>query len=724
MRIPYIISKYFRNNRYKEPSERQKLSWFKRLSFIQKQIFTCNFISIALISIFTIHTIHNLSARSLTDLEAKIDITEKLLVSLSGTLLSAKDVTALKSLADVARTNGAISHVTFFDQSGQALTEKMTNTAEYPIFTRSVDVKSPSNEKMGSFELVYNKLESDHEFATAIYRTLFEDFLFIGILNLGLFLVFGALSNPIIKGLSVLRSAARSSRSNGDNVRSAATQLSSSTSSQATAIRECSSTLDEITTMANSMVENVLQSAVRAKDCLTQANEGRNAANEVVQAVGEIDSSNRQMLEKLGQSNDRLTEISQIIQTITEQTKVINDIVFQTRLLSFNASVEAARAGENGRGFAVVAEEVGNLAVMSGKAAKDIEELLQKSVSKVGEIVHENKEVAATSAELTKRKIDAGVNIAVHCKEVFNGVAKNVEEVVKLMNDVTHASEEQKLGIRNMSSAMNVIDKAVQENALTAANSAQYSDYLASDADQLNTTVQNLNVVLLGTKSSRSKVTVFTTVNPPLIFVKDGIPAGIAGKLLEIAQRECDIELETIQLPWARAQEEMAKNPNSIFVATGRNQFTEAKFKWFSKIYTDDVNVFTRAENRLSSMEEIPAKIRRIATRVGSPFIAYANSLNLPIQEVAEWVQGVRMVKAGATDGMVLTTLIGEENFFKIEKLDHTEINRFKIGEIGWYVVHNAEQLSPEMKKLEKALAKARETDEYKTLLKSKGVRL
>jgi hypothetical protein len=123
-------------------------------------------------------------------------------------------------------------------------------------------------------------------------------------------------------------------------------------------------------------------------------------------------------------------------------------------------------------------------------------------------------------------------------------------------------------------------------------------------------------------------------------------------------------------------------------------------------------------------MEEIPAKIRRIATRVGSPFIAYANSLNLPIQEVAEWVQGVRMVKAGATDGMVLTTLIGEENFFKIEKLDHTEINRFKIGEIGWYVVHNAEQLSPEMKKLEKALAKARETDEYKTLLKSKGVRL
>ena len=63
------------------------------------------------------------------------------------------------------------------------------------------------------------------------------------------------------------------------------------------------------------------------------------------------------------ESNKEIQEIVKVIAEIGNKTKVINDIVFQTKLLSFNASVEAARAGENGKGFAVVAEEVGKLRV-------------------------------------------------------------------------------------------------------------------------------------------------------------------------------------------------------------------------------------------------------------------------------------------------------------------------------------------------------------------------
>ena len=72
-----------------------------------------------------------------------------------------------------------------------------------------------------------------------------------------------------------------------------------------------------------------------------------------------------------------------LISEIGNKTKVINDIVFQTKLLSFNASVEAARAGEHGKGFSVVAEEVGNLAHMSGNSAKEITQLLESSINRV-----------------------------------------------------------------------------------------------------------------------------------------------------------------------------------------------------------------------------------------------------------------------------------------------------------------------------------------------------
>ncbi len=82
-------------------------------------------------------------------------------------------------------------------------------------------------------------------------------------------------------------------------------------------------------------------------------------------------------------NDDELRIVSDLIGQIEQKTKVIHEIVFQTKLLSFNASVEAARAGDYGRGFSIVAEEIGNLALMSGQAAKDIASLLQESSTKV-----------------------------------------------------------------------------------------------------------------------------------------------------------------------------------------------------------------------------------------------------------------------------------------------------------------------------------------------------
>ncbi len=77
-----------------------------------------------------------------------------------------------------------------------------------------------------------------------------------------------------------------------------------------------------------------------------------------------------------------MDEINEQVNSINEAITVIDQIAFQTNILSLNAAVEAATAGEAGKGFAVVAQEVRNLAARSAEAAKEIKELVETATTK------------------------------------------------------------------------------------------------------------------------------------------------------------------------------------------------------------------------------------------------------------------------------------------------------------------------------------------------------
>ncbi|RXI27686.1 methyl-accepting chemotaxis protein, partial [Arcobacter defluvii] len=77
-----------------------------------------------------------------------------------------------------------------------------------------------------------------------------------------------------------------------------------------------------------------------------------------------------------------MDEINNQVNLINEAITVIDQIAFQTNILSLNAAVEAATAGEAGKGFAVVAAEVRNLASRSAEAAKEIKAIVENATSK------------------------------------------------------------------------------------------------------------------------------------------------------------------------------------------------------------------------------------------------------------------------------------------------------------------------------------------------------
>lgn len=286
------------------------------------------------------------------------------------------------------------------------------------------------------------------------------------------------------------------------SIASQSTQLSESATEQAAALQETMAAVDEI----NAMVEKNSESAQKSKEVSNQSREaaqrGRSTVDSMINSMSEISSANNQIKDQMTSSNRQLSEITQLINDIGTKTKVINEIVLQTKLLSFNASVEAARAGESGKGFAVVAEEVGNLAQMSGNAAKEITDLLDKSVRKVNAIVEDTKAKVDRLMMDAEQKVNAGSATAEQCNSVLEEIISQVSNVDVLVSEIAVASKEQSQGIREISKAVSQMEEVTNQNSSVAQASSVSAEQLSSQAQELDAVVQSLVAQVRGAGAS------------------------------------------------------------------------------------------------------------------------------------------------------------------------------------------------------------------------------
>ena len=139
-----------------------------------------------------------------------------------------------------------------------------------------------------------------------------------------------------------------------------------------------------------------------------------------------------------------MEEINSQTSAINEAITIIDQIAFQTNILSLNAAVEAATAGEAGKGFAVVAAEVRNLANRSADAAREIKSLVEDANVKANE-------GKAISSEMIKDY------------EVLNN---QISETINIIQDVSVASKEQMSGIEQINDTVTMLDRVTQENAI------------------------------------------------------------------------------------------------------------------------------------------------------------------------------------------------------------------------------------------------------------------
>lgn len=274
---------------------------------------------------------------------------------------------------------------------------------------------------------------------------------------------------------------------------------------QADSILETVSVLSEITSMAQKNAKNAALSSEGLSSSQMIVQQGQNLVLEMNQGISEVRESIELIFSQVEKSNKDIDGIVDIMQVISEKTSVINDIVIQTKLLSFNASIEAARAGEAGKGFSVVANEIAKLALLSGEAAKNIDETLNTNLRHVSKIASEMKNSVSSLVDDCAQKVNSGKTQAEKCRDILDRIVKNVENIRSTANQISMASNEQASGVKGINRSMDDINIASSETRKTSEDSKVAAENLSRISENLNFNILDLEEKLIGRTSEELK---------------------------------------------------------------------------------------------------------------------------------------------------------------------------------------------------------------------------
>jgi len=215
------------------------------------------------------------------------------------------------------------------------------------------------------------------------------------------------------------------------------------------------------------LAEGATEEAASLDSLFKNMTEVSKKVEENAQSAALAESKSQQVNQKAVENSQKMDEMLNAINEINlcsnqmvKIVKTIQNMAFQTNVLSLNATLEAARAGEQGKGFAVVADKIRNLSENSSNAMNDISALIDRTI----------------------KAVNNGVALACETEQSMDTVVKHTQEVLELMENISHSSQYQLNSILGINEQLKTISAVVQTTSATAQQTAASSEELFSQS--------------------------------------------------------------------------------------------------------------------------------------------------------------------------------------------------------------------------------------------------
>lgn len=468
-------------------------------------------------------------------MDSKVEFAVNFLQHSGASYLANYDLTALEGFVKETEKDPDVVYTVFIDPAGKPLTKgsKEKPKDETGVLSVERELKDTEGKPLGTVKVAYSTARMQQAVKTAIYIAIIS-VLFVQLVLTGTLLAIVRSINASMKMImDRLSDASNTIAATSDELSSSSDNLSKGVTKQAAAVQETVASMAEMSSMLAQTAGNARSVYTLTGKVSDKSKMGTSTMEKLVAAMTSIESANAQ-----------LHNMVAIIKDISNKTNVINDIVFKTQLLSLNASIEAARAGQHGRGFAVVAEEVGNLAQMSGSAAKEISALLESSMRDVSQIVRN-----------TEDRVKDGREVSDEALKAFNEIANDIDAISLQIQSINEAAKEQEQGVKQSSNAMVMVDETTHANSNIAKQAHSSSLLLAEQSKRITQITRAIRQLILGAAEDRRSIArkassnEFDSVAAERIPMGNAPEVGDAASLAErIVQKVDDVEVDSLPL--------------------------------------------------------------------------------------------------------------------------------------------------------------------------------